>query len=102
MLIDLLRSLQLSRKKREGGLYWPGPQQLPVHTLQITMEIYISDWINKFQNKTGLDAKANLELYKSKRVCSARNHSPVRLSNQRIVPSPDYAVVIGLDQTLPL
>jgi hypothetical protein len=45
-----LRSLQLSRKKREGGLYWPGPQQLPVHTPQITMEIYISDWIHKFQN----------------------------------------------------
>ena len=71
MLIGLLRSLQLSRKKREGGLYWPGPQQLPVHTPQITMEIYISDWIHKFQNKTGLDAKVNLELYKSKRVCSA-------------------------------
>ncbi len=70
MLIELLRSLQLSRKKREGGLYWPGPQQLPVPTPQITMEIYISDWIHKFQNKTGLDAKANLELYKSKRVCS--------------------------------
>jgi hypothetical protein len=35
------------------------------------MEIYISDWIHKFQNKTGLDAKANSELYKSKRVCSA-------------------------------
>jgi hypothetical protein len=70
MLIELLRSLQLSRKKREGGLYWPGPQHLPVHTPQITMEIYISDWIHKFQNKTGLDAKANLELYKSKRVCS--------------------------------
>jgi hypothetical protein len=70
MLIELLRSLQLSRKKREGGLYWPGPQQPPVHTPQITMEIYISDWIHKFQNKTGLDAKANLELYKSKRVCS--------------------------------
>ncbi len=71
MLIELLRSLQLSRKKREGGLvYWPGPQQLPVHTPQITMEIYISDWRHKFQNKTGLDAKSNLELYKSKRVCS--------------------------------
>jgi hypothetical protein len=57
-------------EEREGGLYWPGPQQLPVHTPQITMEIYISDWIHKFQNKTGLDAKANLELHKSKRVCS--------------------------------
>jgi hypothetical protein len=72
MLKELLRSLQLSRKKREGGLNWPGLQQLPVHTPQITMEIYISDWIHKFQNKTGLDAKANLELYKSKRVCSVR------------------------------
>jgi hypothetical protein len=71
MQIEHLRSLQLSRKKRDGGLYWPGPQQLPVHTPQITMEIYISDWIHKFQNKTGLDAKANLELYKFKRVCSA-------------------------------
>ncbi len=60
MLIELLRSLLLSRKKREGGLYWPGPQQLPVHTPQITMEIYISDWIHKFQNKTGLDAKATV------------------------------------------
>ncbi len=74
MLIELLRSLQLSRKKREGGLYWPGPQQLPVHTPQITMEIYISDWIHKFQNKTGLDAKANSELYESKRVCSAEEY----------------------------
>jgi hypothetical protein len=34
------------------------------------MEIYISDWTHKFQNKTGLDAKDNSELYKSKRVCS--------------------------------
>ncbi len=70
VLIELLRSLQLSGKKREGGLYWHGPQQLPVHTPQITMEIYNSDWIHKFQNKTGLDAKANSELYKSKQVCS--------------------------------
>ena len=77
MLVELLRSLQLSRKKREGGLYWPGPQQLPVHTLQITMEIYISDWIHKFQNKTGLDAKANLELYNSKRVCSVYAESKI-------------------------
>jgi hypothetical protein len=49
------------------------------------MEIYISDWIHKFQNKTGLDAKANLELYKSKRVCSAywkiksANHCGIRM-----------------------
>ncbi len=37
---------------------------------QITMEIYISNWTHKFQNKTGLDAKAVSELYKSNRVCS--------------------------------
>ena len=79
MLIELLRSLQLSRKKREGELYWPGPQQLPVHTPQITMEIYISDWIHKFQNKIGLDAKANLELYKSKRVCSVARTKPTSI-----------------------
>jgi hypothetical protein len=67
-----LAQLAAVREEERGGwLYWPGPQQLPVHTPQITMEIYISDWIHKFQNKTGLDAKANLELYKSKRVCSA-------------------------------
>jgi hypothetical protein len=35
------------------------------------MGIHISDWTHKFQNKTGLDAKANSELYKSKRVNSA-------------------------------
>jgi hypothetical protein len=40
------------------------------------MEIYISDWIHKFKNKTGLDAKANLELYKSKRVCSVAEGQP--------------------------
>ncbi len=41
MLIELLRSWQLSHKKREekltggkGGLYWPGPPQLPVHRSQ--------------------------------------------------------------------
>jgi hypothetical protein len=34
------------------------------------MEIHISNWTHKFQNKTGLDAKANSELYKSNRVCS--------------------------------
>jgi hypothetical protein len=68
----ILRSWQLSRKKRVGGggVYWPGPQQLTVHTPQITMEIHISNWTHKFQKKTGLDAKANLELYKSKRVNS--------------------------------
>ena len=92
MLIELLRSLQLSRKKREGGLYWPGPQQLPVHTPQITMEIYISDWIHKFQNKTGLDAKANLELYKSKRVCSVGNHLIVFESFTRPQNIPNLVV----------
>jgi hypothetical protein len=72
MLVELLSSWQLSRKKRErgGGVYRPGPQQL-LHTPQITMEIHISNWTHKFQNKTGLDAKANSELYISKRVCSA-------------------------------
>ncbi len=39
VLIELLRSWQLSRKEREeklngGGLYWPGPPQLPVHRSQ--------------------------------------------------------------------
>ncbi len=38
---------------------------------QITIEIYISDWTHKFHHKTGLDAKANSELYKSNRVNSA-------------------------------
>jgi hypothetical protein len=52
----------------EGGLCWPGPPQLRVHRSQ--MEIYISDWTHKFQNKTGLDAKANSELYKSNQVNS--------------------------------
>ncbi len=37
---------------------------------QITMEIHVSDWTHKFQNKTGLDAKANSELYKSNQVNS--------------------------------
>jgi hypothetical protein len=32
---------------------------------------HISDGTHKFQSKTGLDAKANLELYKSNRVNSA-------------------------------
>jgi hypothetical protein len=67
-LIELLRCWQLSRKKREGGalLAWP----TTAAGSQITMEIHISDWTHKFQNKTGLDAKANSVLYKSKRVCS--------------------------------
>ena len=68
--VRALAQLAAVTEEERGGHYWPGPQQLPVHTPQITMEIYISDWIHKFQNKTGLDAKANLELYKSKQVCS--------------------------------
>jgi hypothetical protein len=49
-----------------GGalLAWPTTAASP----QITMEIHISNWTHKFQNKTGLDAKANSELYKSNRV----------------------------------
>jgi hypothetical protein len=52
-----------------GGalLAWPTTAASP----QITMEIHISNWTHKFQNNTGLDAKANSELYKSNRVCSA-------------------------------
>jgi hypothetical protein len=41
VLIELLRSWQLSRKMREkklneggGGVYWPGPPQLPVYRSQ--------------------------------------------------------------------
>jgi hypothetical protein len=54
----------------EGGalLAWPTTAASP----QITMEIHLSNWTHKFQNKTGLDAKANSELYKSNRVCSVR------------------------------
>jgi hypothetical protein len=74
---ELLRSWQLSRKKREeklnggGGAFlaWPTTAASP----QITMEIHISNWTHKFQNKTGLDAKANSELCKSNRVCSVYN-----------------------------
>ncbi len=74
MLIELVRSWKLSRKKREkklngrGGALpaWP----TTAASLQITMEIHISTWTHKFQNRTGLDAKANSELYKSNRVCS--------------------------------
>ena len=54
----------------EGGgafLAWPTTAVSP----QITMEIHISNWTHKFQNRTGLDAKTNSELYKSNRVCSA-------------------------------
>jgi hypothetical protein len=47
-------------------LGWPATAASP----KITMEIHISDRTHKFQSKTRLDAKANSELYKSKRVCS--------------------------------
>ncbi len=47
--------------------------------------IHISNWTHKFQNKTGLDAKANSELYKSKQVCSAHASSTFyNLMNQII------------------
>jgi hypothetical protein len=69
VLIELLRSCQLPHKlnggEEEGALLaWPTTAASP----QITMEIHISDWTHKFQNKTGLDAKANSELYKSNQV----------------------------------
>jgi hypothetical protein len=72
VLIELLRSWQLPHKLNVGGeegalLAWPTTAASP----QITMEIHISNWTHKFQNRTGLDAKTNSELYKSNRVCSA-------------------------------
>jgi hypothetical protein len=71
-LIEFLRSWQLPHKLNVGGeegalLAWPTTAASP----QITMEIHISNWTHKFQNRTGLDAKTNSELYKSNRVCSA-------------------------------
>ncbi len=76
MLIDHLRSWQLPHKLNVGGeegtlLAWPTTAASP----QITMVIHISNWTHKFQNRTGLDAKTNSELYKSNRVCSARQAS---------------------------
>jgi hypothetical protein len=67
VLIELLRSWQLSRKKREGGF-----TGLAHNSCQSTDHNgnYISDVSHKFQNKTALDAKANSDLYKSKRVNS--------------------------------
>ncbi len=50
-----------------GGEAWPISAASP----QITMEIHISNWTHKFQNQTGLDAKANSEVYKSNWVNSA-------------------------------
>ena len=52
------------------------------------MEIHISDWTHKFQNKTGLDAKANSELYKSNRVNSASSRKYDQGCSSRI-PDPD-------------
>ena len=51
---------------RGALLAWPATVASPY----ITMEIHISDRTHKFQNKTGLDAKANSELYKSNQVNS--------------------------------
>ncbi len=75
MLKELLRSWQLSRKKEREEAEWKGGGALlawptTAASLQITMEILIFNWTHKFQKRTGLDAKANLELYKSNRVCS--------------------------------
>ena len=49
-------------------LAWPTTAASPRRS---QMEIHISDWTHKFQNKTGLNAKANSELYKSSQVNSA-------------------------------
>jgi hypothetical protein len=64
VLKEILRSWQLSHKKREkklnggrgGGLYWPGPPQLPV---------YRSQWkfifpIGHISFRIGLDSKLKL------------------------------------------
>jgi hypothetical protein len=91
VLIELLRSWQLPQKKREelfhwrswieggrgGGalLAWPNTAA----SLQITMEIHISNCTHKFQNQTGLDAKAYSELYKSNRVNSAIQYKHIIL-----------------------
>ena len=76
LLTELLRSWQLPQKLNVGGggeegalLAWPTTAASP----QITMEIHISNWTHKFQNRTGLDAKTNSELYKSNQVCSAQH-----------------------------
>ncbi len=52
--------------KEQSGRTWPSI----FWARGTTMEIHISDLTHKFQSKTRLDAKANSELYKSKRVCS--------------------------------
>ncbi len=73
--------------RREGGglLAWPTTAASP----QITMEFHISDWTHKFQDKTGLDAKANSELYISKRVCSAAGMLLTRKSLVNDIPAGD-------------
>ena len=70
----------------EGGalLAWPTTAVRP----QITVVIHNSNWTHKFQNKTGLDAKANSELYKSNRVNSASSRKYDQGCSSRI-PDPD-------------
>ncbi len=67
------RERSYSLEKLNGWGWRGGSTGLARHSCQsqITIEIHISDWTHKFQNKTGLDAKANSELYKSNRVNSA-------------------------------
>jgi hypothetical protein len=64
LLTELLRSWQLPHKLNGGGgaalLAWSTTAASP----QITMEIHISNWTHKFQNRTGLDAKTNLQCSK--------------------------------------
>jgi hypothetical protein len=88
VLKELLRSWQLSRKKREeklnGGGVGGGFTGLAHHSCQSTDHngnSHISNWTHKFQNKAGLDAKANSELYKSNRVCSAYSITRPTLSH---------------------
>ncbi len=82
MPIELLRSWQLPRKKREeffiGEAEWgwgggrEGSTGLACHSCQSIDHNGNSSYLkHKFQNKTGLDAKDNSELYKSKQVNSA-------------------------------
>ncbi len=54
------------------------------------MEIYNSDRTHKFQNKTGLNAKANLEVYKSNQVNSAAMQPGVPYDNPFIPQSGIY------------
>jgi hypothetical protein len=67
VLIELLRSWQLSRKKREKKLNGGGGgfTGLAHHSCQSTdhngNSYFQLDTYSKFQNRTGLDAKANSE-----------------------------------------